>query len=118
MQIIDKNSDSTKLYFTLSENTSIQNPFYLLVINHYTTGKKYQIILPENISQYPERIDEFLLDTQIFKDMEVGQYSYAAFQSETEPDNESSLGKPIEVGMLKIIDNNSNADTDFIIIED
>lgn len=60
--------------------------------------------MPENTSVYTERIDKFLIDGEIFKDIEVGQYYYSMYQSETESETETGLGNPVETGLINVTD--------------
>lgn len=93
---INPSDDSVRLILTLTDKTTIEDPAYKLVLNSPYTNKTYRVDLGENASTYRFRYDEFILDSEIFKNMEVGIYFYSIYQTEEE-------SNPIEVGLFKII---------------
>jgi hypothetical protein len=107
MIVIDKATETTRLIFTLTEKTDVENPIYTLVLHSPYTNKTYSLELPANTSQYKERYDEFILDTEIFKDMESGSYYYSVLEGEP--------SEVIQIGLATIVQPN---EPDFITVNE
>ncbi|MBN9295381.1 MAG: hypothetical protein J0I41_00150 [Filimonas sp.] len=103
MIIIDKNKDENRIIVTVSEMTTIDNPYYLLVLYSPYLDKSFRIQLPANSSSHKERYDAFILPSTVFKNYTEGRYTYSIYQSSTVADNESLLGMPVETGFLTVV---------------
>ena len=111
MLLIDRNKPFQTFILTLTESTSIDNPSYLMVIKNDATRDEFTLSLGENVSTGIERYDLFILDTDVFKDLLGGYYSFLVYQSSAE-DN------AIEEGKLLIRDTTIVAKEDTYIIYD
>lgn len=103
MVIIDKTLQSNRLLFTLKENTTIATPIYLLVLHSPFNKTTSRFILQNNTSPFTFRYDEFIIETLIFKDLTIGTYYYSVYQTSTESLDETTMGKAVETGILKVV---------------
>jgi len=103
MLTIDKTQTTNTLVVTVSELTTLDNPFYLLVILSPYTNKVYRIQLPGNNSENKIRYDEFVVETSVFNSVDAGMYNYAIYQAAVETLDENALGEPVEIGFLRVI---------------
>jgi hypothetical protein len=96
MLIINKELDTVRLIVTVS--TEMDNPEngFRLSIHSPFTNKDYSIILPANSSLFPERFDEFLVDSDEFSEMEPGEYRYSIYEYSVED------VKLLEKGLLRV----------------
>ena len=102
MITIDKDLASQILVVTVTELTTIENPYYLLVINSAFTNNTYKFQLPENSTENIVRYDEFILDTAVFNNVGEGLYNYSIYQSSVLTYDEHALGATVEKGFLKV----------------
>lgn len=100
MLLITK-GESKYWYLTLSEKTTIANPYYLFSLTHRQTNKIYNFILTD-ISTYKERYNKFAIDESIYEFFE-GEYIYQIF-AQTSSTNVNPLlaNQLVETGVLKI----------------
>jgi hypothetical protein len=132
---------TNSLILTLTENVTIDSPFYLFEFtNDVTMFSQYYIL--EDISIHPERYNEFLVDERtIVKGGEgegeyipvgaeiflspAGQFTYRVFQQydpyNTDPNLTEGL---LEIGIAKVVPSaittyyeNNNLDNTFIVNE-
>ena len=103
MLTIDKTQTTNSLVVTVSELTTLDNPFYLLVILSPYTNRVYRIQLPANNSENKIRYDEFVVETAVFNNIDAGMYNYAIYQSTVETLDENACGEPVEIGFLRVI---------------
>lgn len=102
MLTIDKAKATNTLVVTVSELTTIDNPFYLLVISSLYTNTVHRIQLPENLSESQIRYDEFVIGS-VFNNVDAGMYNYAIYQSAVQTYDENALGEPVEIGFLRVL---------------
>ncbi|MES2265593.1 MAG: hypothetical protein V4520_02455 [Bacteroidota bacterium] len=103
MILLNKSLLVQDIILTLSENTSLQNPVYLLVLTNDFNKRVYRFLLENNISAYKGRYDHFAIDTSSIRELDSGSYSYAVYESASAIDDESLLGNAIERGNAKVI---------------
>jgi hypothetical protein len=108
MLIIDKGNMSgpIKLYMTLAENTTIEDAFYLMVLQSPDTNKTHRIQLINNSADFTDRVDVYQISIGEFDNL-AGLYYYSIFESADIPTSEIGLGKPVELGLLKVISDSS-----------
>lgn len=103
MILIDKSLQHQNLVMTLTELTTIVNPFYLLVLTNDFTKVSTKFVLGLNLSKDLLRYDLFTLNQAQISPLEPGNYTYSVYQSSITPSDESGLGSPIESGKALII---------------
>lgn len=100
---------------TLSENVTLDEPYYLFVFMHITTKEEVVFIkaVSDDLSEFQDRFNKFSVLASVFEDKPVGQYEYRVYEQEsdsnTDPDNTTSL---IEVGKAEL-----KTDSPFTITE-
>lgn len=99
------------LLLTLTENVTINEPYYLFVFTHVLTGEKVRFVKHESQdeSNSPERINQFTINASVvFADKPVGEYHYEVYENITNGTDETTAGGVLEYGKLKLL-----RDTDF-----
>jgi len=114
---------TNSLILTLTENVTIDSPFYLFEFtNDVTMVSQYYVL--KDISIHPERYNEFLIDETI-ELTPAGQWTYRVFQEydpyNTDPNLTEGL---LEIGIAKVVPSaittyyeNNNLDNTFIVNE-
>ena len=92
------------IVLTLSEVSTLTNPFYLFVFQNEMNPESDPILFTTtDISAYPERYNQFLLDEQVDVELVKGQYSYYVYESITAPTEiEDTTGDVIEEGRMVV----------------
>lgn len=80
MIVIDKSKSAQNIILTLSEQTTIADADYLMVLKCDATGVVSKFFLPPNTSTATERYDLFTVDNTTFKAMDAGYYTYTVYQ--------------------------------------
>lgn len=70
---------------TLTEKTTLTNPFYLFVFTHETTKEVFKFVKAstDDLSSYPKRFNEFLFEATHFTSAPVGKYLYQVYEQTT-----------------------------------
>lgn len=93
--------ESKYWYLTLSEKTTIANPYYLFSLTHRQTNKVYNFILTD-ISSFKERYNKFSIDETLYEFFE-GEYIYEIYaQTSSTNINPSLANQLVETGILKV----------------
>ena len=93
--------ETKNLYLTLTEKTTIANPYYLFSFTHRQTNKQYDFILTD-ISTYKERYNKFSIVEKTY-DFFEGEYSYIIYaQISSTNINPSLANEIVETGLLKV----------------
>jgi hypothetical protein len=95
MLLVDKQNVEQRLIVTVSENTKVTTPSYSMLVHSDFTNETFNIDLPDSTSLYPDRYDEFLINTTEFESLQPGHYSYTI--------TEQTDGV-VEKGVLMVID--------------
>lgn len=92
------------IVLTLSEVSTLTNPFYLFVFQNEMNPESNPILFSTaDISAYPERYNQFLLDEPVDVELIKGQYSYSVYESLTAPNTiEDTTGVIIEEGRMVV----------------
>lgn len=92
------------IVLTLSEVSTLSNPYYLFVFQNEMNPESDQILFTTaDISTYPERFNQFLLDEPVDVELVKGQYSYFVYESLVLPVTiEDTTGIVIEEGRMVV----------------
>jgi hypothetical protein len=92
------------IVLTLSEVSTLTNPYYLFVFQNEMNPQSTPILFSTaDISAYPERYNQFLLDEPVDVELNKGQYSYFVYESLTPPVTiEDTTGIVIEEGRMVV----------------
>lgn len=97
MLVLNKQIDNNEIVVTVTENVTVANPSFILVLYSAFSKNEYNIDLGLNISQFPERYDLFTIATSSFELLDTGIYNYKIYEV-------GDLQKVVEQGYLKIKD--------------
>ena len=115
MIVIERNT-TNKVVLTLTENTTISNPYFILSFQHYATLddlSTIQYFTAPDISNYCDRYNRFNItesdsgtenanDTPIY--LLPGQYEYKVYESTTDSFDPNTFGNQIEIGKMVVGD--------------
>jgi hypothetical protein len=90
---------------TLSENVTLDEPYYLFVFTHITTKEVISFIkgLSDDLSDFTDRYNKFLVLSSVFEDASIGQYEYAVYEQESDSNTDTSLTTSLlEVGKAEL----------------
>lgn len=92
------------IVLTLSEVSSLTNPFYLFVFQNEMNPESDPILFSTpDISTYPERFNQFLLDEPVDVELMKGQYTYSVYESLIAPTTiQHTTGIVIEEGRMVV----------------
>ena len=92
------------IVLTLSEVSSLTNPFYLFVFQNEMNPESDPILFSTtDISSYPERFNQFLLDEPVDVELIKGQYTYSVYESLIAPATiQDTTGIVIEEGRMVV----------------
>ena len=92
------------IVLTLSEVSTLTNPYYLFVFQNEMNPESTPILFTTtDISAYPERFNQFELDEPVDVELMKGQYSYSVYESLTPPTSiEDTTGEVIEEGRMVV----------------
>ena len=92
------------IVLTLTEVSTLTNPYYLFVFQNEMNPESAPILFTSlDISTYPERFNQFLLDEPVDVELSKGQYSYSVYESLIPPITiEDTTGEVIEEGRMVV----------------
>ena len=92
------------IVLTLTEVSTLSNPYYLFVFQNEMNPESTPILFTTpDISSYPERFNQFLLDEPVDVDLMKGQYSYSVYESLIPPTSiQDTTGVVIEEGRMVV----------------
>lgn len=93
-----------QIILTLTEVSTLANPFYLFVFQNEMDQLSAPItFFTADISTYPERFNQFELDEPVDIDFVKGQYTYSIYESTVNPPTiANSTGLVIEEGRMVV----------------
>jgi len=101
MIYIEKNQEN-KICLTLTESSTITDPYYLFVFqNEFNKASEPIIWVGTDISEHIERYNLFLMDETTSDSFNIGQYTYTIYESETLPIVETGLNA-VEEGRMVV----------------
>ena len=92
------------IVLTLSEVSTLSNPYYLFVFQNEMNPESDPILFTTpDVSTYPERFNQFLLDEPVDVELVKGQYTYSVYESLVLPVTiEDTTGIVIEEGRMVV----------------
>jgi hypothetical protein len=86
---------------TLTDITTISNPFYVFVFTHETTKEivKFCLNSTADLSNFQYRYNEFLFSNTLFNNASIGKYVYSIYESSISTTNIDGL-RQIETGKM------------------
>ena len=92
------------IVLTLSEVSTLTNPYYLFVFQNEMNPESDPILFTTaDISAYPERFNQFELDEPVDVELIKGQYSYFVYESLIPPVTiKDTTGDVIEEGRMVV----------------
>lgn len=99
-----KKDEVNQIILTLTEVSTIPNPYYLFVFQNEMDKLSEPITFyTADSSAYPERFNQFLLDEPVDLELVKGQYTYQIYESYTTPPTiANSTGVVIEEGRMVV----------------
>ena len=99
-----KKDEVNQIILTLTEVSTIPNPYYLFVFQNEMDKLSTPITFyTADLSAYPERFNQFELDEPVDLELIKGQYTYSIYESYiTPPTIANSTGVVIEEGRMVV----------------
>lgn len=102
-----KESDTAiELILTLTENVTINDPYFLFVFTHVLTKNKVKFIkfVSADESDFPNRYNQFTINPSvIFLDQPIGEWHYKIYeQASSTNEDEDLTGAVLEYGKLRL----------------
>lgn len=95
-------AESKNWYLTLTEKTTISNPYYLFSLKHRLTAVEYNFLLTD-ISSYKERYNEFAITEGATVTLDAGEYFYRIYaQTSSNNTNPELANELVEEGLVKV----------------
>jgi hypothetical protein len=95
-------AESKNWYLTLTEKTTISNPYYLFSLKHRLTAVEYNFLLTD-ISSYKERYNEFAITEGATVTLDAGEYLYRIYaQTSSNNTNPELANELVEEGIVKV----------------
>jgi hypothetical protein len=95
-------AESKNWYLTLTEKTTISNPYYLFSLKHRLTAVEYNFLLTD-ISSYKERYNEFAITEGATVTLDAGEYLYRIYaQTSSVNTNPELANELVEEGLVKV----------------
>jgi hypothetical protein len=95
-------AESKNWYLTLTEKTTISNPYYLFSLKHRLTAVEYNFLLTD-ISTYKERYNEFAITEGATVTLDAGEYLYRIYaQTSSVNTNPELTNELVEEGLVKV----------------
>jgi hypothetical protein len=88
---------------TLTESTTLTNPYYLFVFTNVSTKVQYKINVnsTSDASAYPDRFNEFAFNTvTLFATAQAGQFSYEVYEQSSSSNLDPSGLNMVECGKM------------------
>lgn len=81
MLVITKGMQSD-IMVTLQDSITLLNPYYLFVFTNISTKEELKVIVnsADDKSNFPNRINVFEIDIDLFDDLQTGQYIYEVYE--------------------------------------
>ena len=95
---------------TLTESTTLTNPYYLFVFTNVATKVVYKVIVnsTSDLSPYPERYNLYSIDVStLFATAQAGQYSYEVYEQASSTNTDITGLNLVECGKMKLLQSTS-----------
>jgi hypothetical protein len=102
MLLITKGVTDQTIIVSLSESKTITAPYYLFVFTLVGGSDIVNIIkfYSDDLSEYPDRFNEFDIDETLFSNVPAGQYSYSVYEQESSTNTVTTGLNKIECGKM------------------
>jgi hypothetical protein len=95
-------AESKNWYLTLTEKTTISNPYYLFSLKHRLTAVEYNFLLTDT-SSYKERYNKFAIAEGATVTLDAGEYLYRIYaQTSSVNTNPELANELVEEGLVKV----------------
>jgi hypothetical protein len=95
-------AESKNWYLTLTEKTTISNPYYLFSLKHRLTAVEYNFLLTDT-SSYKERYNQFAITEGATVTLDAGEYLYRIYaQTSSVNTNPELANELVEEGLVKV----------------
>jgi hypothetical protein len=95
-------AESKNWYLTLTEKTTISNPYYLFSLKHRLTAVEYNFLLTDT-SSYKERYNKFEITEGATVTLDAGEYLYRIYaQTSSVNTNPELANELVEEGIVKV----------------
>jgi len=95
-------AESKNWYLTLTEKTTISNPYYLFSLKHRLTAVEYNFLLTDT-SSYKERYNKFAITEGATVTLDAGEYLYRIYaQTSSVNTNPELANELVEEGLVKV----------------
>jgi len=95
-------AESKNWYLTLTEKTTISNPYYLFSLKHRLTAFEYNFLLTDT-SSYKERYNKFEITEGATVTLDAGEYLYRIYaQTSSVNTNPELANELVEEGLVKV----------------
>ena len=98
---------------TLNESVTLSNPYFLFVFTNVSNKDdiiKVIVNSADDKSNYPERVNQFEIDVDLFDNATTGQWRYDVYE-QTSSTNENTTGlNLVETGRMLLIDSTEITD--------
>lgn len=90
---------------TLSESTTIVNPYYLFVFTNITTKDTIKTVVnsASDISEYPDRINIFSISISLFSSAKAGQWYYEVYEQDSAVNVDPTGLNMVECGKMLLL---------------
>jgi hypothetical protein len=91
---------------TLTESTTLTNPYYLFVFTNVSTKVQYKINInsTSDASTYPERFNEYSFNTiTLFATAQAGQFSYEVYEQASSSNLDPTGLNMVECGKMLLL---------------
>jgi hypothetical protein len=106
MMIIYTKGTQSETILTLTESTTIVNPYYLFVFTNVSTKVIITKIVNslDDTSEFPERANIYNFDTiTLFSTAQAGQYSYDVYEQESSTNVDPTGLNLVECGKMNLL---------------
>ena len=105
MLVITKNLQKD-IYVTLNESITLTNPYFLFVFTNFGTKEVIKVIVnsADDRSNYPERVNQFEIDVDLFDDATTGQWIYEVYEQLSSTNENTSGLTLLENGKMLLKD--------------
>jgi hypothetical protein len=95
------------IYVTLNESVTLTNPFFLFVFTNISTKEVLNVIVnsADDKSNYPERVNQFEIDNNLFNNATTGQWSYNIYEQSSNTNTDTLGLNLLENGRMILKDN-------------
>lgn len=94
-----------KVWLTLSEKATLDNPNFLFIATHKTTKQDVKVVLKaaDDLSPATSRFNAWEISSDAFEDAKAGQYDYMVYEQESDDNTDpAQAGAVVEIGLMDL----------------